>query len=216
MNTHLRRRGDPLSSAGNRRKGGAAAPVRRFLFVVVFVSALSLMALVPGSLGDPPATGFSLRVTGSGTITGCISPGPCDRPDATFSVGAISLPTETGSIGQGGYSFGTAIASASVQCVARNGNLVSVGGTIDSSSGPIVGQHFVVYFLVTSAGGRSGDIAGQVSRPDVNPEATPEEQLPPDFPNTCPTTVGAIAYYPLLSGQVRVVTVVHPLVKKFH
>src|SRR5205807_10591896 len=92
---------------------------------------------------------------------------PCDRPDATFSVGAISLPTETGSIGQGGYSFGTAIASASVQCVARNGNLVSVGGTIDSSSGPIVGQHFVVYFLVTSAGGRSGDIAGQVSRPDV-------------------------------------------------
>jgi len=188
--------------------------MRRFFLVVVLASALSLIALVPSSFGAPPSFGAALRVTGSGTITGCISPGPCDRPDAAFSVSAQSFPTETGSIGQGSYSFGTSIASASVQCVSSTPDFVVVGGTITSSPGPIVGQHFVVYFQETVVNHQ--DIAGLVSRPDIDPENSAVEQLPPDFPNTCPTTVGAIAYYPLLSGQVRVVSVVHPLVKKFH
>ena len=85
-----------------------------------------------------------------------------------------------------------------------------MGGTIESSPGPIVGHPFVVYFQVTAL--PTGKlVATQVSRPDIDPDTT---QFPPDFPKTCPTAVGAVTYYPLLSGKVNV-SLIEP-VKKFH
>jgi hypothetical protein len=171
----------------------------RLVFVVFLASALSLIALVPSSWAVSIAF-----VRGHGAISGCISsPSSCQLPLAQFTVNASQDPL--GVSAQGSYTFKKNIGS--VQCLALDAvNLVvSVGGTIESSTNPaVIGQHYVVYFQ-TSHITRNGGLAAvqTVSRPDIDPEATLGEQLPPDFPTTCPTTVGGIPFYPVLRGSVQ-------------
>jgi hypothetical protein len=158
--------------------------MRRFVFLFVLASALSLIATVTGSLG---AAGTQL-VRGNGTITGCISVS-CPNPPVHFSVSARD--TATGA--QGSYSFHKVLGRVSVQCVYQSGDFAAVGGTIVKTSNPdIKGHDVVVYFSDQEA-----------TRPDVDPELNPGESLPPGFPANCPSQPASNGtFYPLLSGSI--------------
>jgi hypothetical protein len=157
--------------------------MRRFVFLFVLASALTLIATVAGSSSGAPGP----AVVGAGTITGCISPGPCALPPASFAVSARQSGGEYAFTSQSSILLGRA------QCVFQSGNFAAVGGTITASTaGSIVGQHFAVYFSEQTT-----------TRPDIDPESNPGESLPRGFPNKCPSNPPSNdPFYPLLSGSI--------------